>query len=80
MRGSQAIWLVALSVLLLAAFCDAERRFNFTTPGSAKAQLGLTKLAGIRERSNQTDRTVDELALMIERDNDLVRRSLNTCI
>jgi hypothetical protein len=72
MRLSQALS-VTVAWLLLSAVCvSAKVRFDFKTPGSAKASLGVSKLARIAKRSNM-HMTVDQLAAEIEQDDDLVR-------
>lgn len=63
---------VAVLLLVCCSTCSAERRFDFKTPGSAKAALGVTKLARIQARSGQGHLTIDELAHRIEQDDDLV--------
>lgn len=71
--GAARLAAVAVVLLLLCcSSCQAERRFNFKTPGSAKETLGATKLARIRARSGQGHLTIDELARRIEQDDDLV--------
>lgn len=59
-------------LLLLSSCCEARLKFDFKTRGSARAQLGLSKLARIQKRSGQTHRTLDQLAELIEQDPDLV--------
>jgi hypothetical protein len=46
-------------------------RFGFKGRG-AKAELGVQKLARIAARSKSSDLTVDQLALQLETDDDLV--------
>jgi hypothetical protein len=62
---------VACLLLLSLSCANAERKFNFP-PGSAKASLGVSRLARIKNRSKQQEMTVDELANLIEQDADLV--------
>jgi hypothetical protein len=51
-------------------------KFDFKTPGSAKAELGEQKLFRIAKRSKPEGTTVDELALQIETEADLVSMRL----
>lgn len=70
-----ACWLAAaVACLLLCSSCEAagKLKFDFKTPGSAKANLGVSRLARIQKRSSQTHKTIDEIAREIERDPDLV--------
>jgi hypothetical protein len=74
MRFSLALS-VTVAWLLLSAICvSAQVRFDFKTPGSAKSNLGVSKLARIAKRSNMHI-DIDQLAAEIEQDNDLVRIS-----
>jgi hypothetical protein len=57
--------------------CDAappagKVRFDFKGPGGAKAALGLARLQNIRRVNEQQDKTLDELAKLLEDQNDLV--------
>lgn len=75
--GAARLAAVVLVVLLLLCLCCStcqaqQRRFNFKTPGSAKAALGVTRLARIKARSGQGHLSIDQLAKCIEDDDDLV--------
>jgi hypothetical protein len=68
----------ACLLLLSLSFVDGARKFDFPR-GSAKAKLGVSRLARIRNRSKQQQLTVDELATLIEQDPDLVSSPQRNC-
>lgn len=71
------VLVTAVAVLLMLLLCDAASpadkvRFDFKNPGGAKAALGLGRLQNIRRVNEQQDKTLDELAKLLEDQNDLV--------
>lgn len=83
MRCQTLLLLLAAACLLAAAAAVPSPgkkglKFDFKTPGSAKAHLGEQKLARIAKRSGQTQAgvSIDQLATQIETEDDLVRRAV----
>lgn len=74
--------LAALCVLLSASQCAAEKpqgslpnlKFDFKRTGGSKASLGVSRLERLRNRSGMDHKTADELAKLIDDDDDLVRQ------
>jgi hypothetical protein len=82
-RAHAALLVAAVACCILVTVANARKpwtppeskqvRFDFRTRGSAKSDLGASKLARIHSRSKQRGiQTVDELADQLEREEDLV--------
>lgn len=75
-------WPSTLLLLLAATSCAAvalpgteKVMFNFKVPGGAKGALGVTRLARIRRVNGQMNKSIRQLAQMLQDQDDLVSES-----
>jgi hypothetical protein len=70
--AAAVLLMVLLCTPALAAPNPDKLKFNFGGPGGALAALGKPRLERIRRINGQQDKTLDEVARMLEGDPDLV--------